>query len=92
MPPRTEEDARFDEMFEVFGAARHGAVGGIEIDLRHPSLDPLEWEMPPLASRFEFATDLTRSPYFWFPWFGPFDPDRFAAAAKEFWLLSARTR
>ncbi len=90
MPPRTEEDVREDEMYEVFGPARHGAVGGIEIDLRHPSLDPLEWEMPPLASRFEFATDFTWSPYIWFPWFGPFDPDRFAAAAKEF-MAAERT-
>lgn len=46
---------------------RHGTLDGVEIDLRHPDLDPNEWEMLPLGLEDRRNS---RTPFIWFPGLG----------------------
>ena len=59
---------------------RHGVIDGVEIDLRHESLQRGEW-IPPLFGHS--PEPAAGAPYIWFPWFGDFDSRSLQREAEE---------
>ena len=67
----------------ICAKSRYGTVEGVEIDLRHPLLDPQEWLMPLMGTDLPPYTRWVDRLFLWFPWFGEFDKSKIKQCAKE---------
>jgi hypothetical protein len=76
-----EDLKRQQAISDICGITRHGVVDGVEFDLRHELLDPLEWQMDPMIDQPPYLKKESL-PFIWFPWYGEFSKDRLRQEAN----------
>ena len=69
--------ARNHALSEIIYVTRVGEVEGIRFDLRHPDIDPKDWEMEHLGITDRLEPRRRRGiPFIWFPWFEQLDLEK----------------
>jgi len=68
--PRTHRLPPSEHLDLVCHVERTGIVGDVIFDLRHPTLDPVDWRAESLLRIDEDRRRRPFRPFLWFPWYG----------------------